>query len=91
MVRGKAKSPVEFGAKVSISFVERIGWDAHNESCDLTERVEGYRKRFGFYPESVHVDKIYRTLLVRRWLSAKLQRTELTHENHIAADLTAPA
>jgi hypothetical protein len=41
MVRGKAKSPVEFGAKVSISlvegfsFVEKIGWDAYNESCDL--------------------------------------------------------
>jgi len=40
MVRGKAKSPVEFGAKVSISlvngfsFVERIGWDAYNELCD---------------------------------------------------------
>lgn len=67
IVRGKAKSNVEFGAKVSISlvdgfsFVEKIGWDAYNESCDLVEQIKHYYKRFGFYPESVHVDKIYRT------------------------------
>jgi hypothetical protein len=73
MVRGKAKSPVEFGAKVSISlvhgfsFVERIGWDAYNESCDLMGQIERYRKRFGFYPESVHVDRIYRTQENRRF------------------------
>ena len=67
IVRGKAASPVEFGAKVSISlvdgfsFVDKIGWDAYNESCDLIEQIKQYRNRFGFYPESVHVDKIYRT------------------------------
>lgn len=73
MVRGKAKSPVEFGAKVSISlvngfsFVEKISWDAYNESCDLIEQIERYHKRFGFYPVSVHVDKIYRTRENRRY------------------------
>ena len=73
MVRGKAKSSVEFGAKVSISlvegfsFVERIGWDAYNESCDLIEQIKRYQKRFGCYPESVHVDKIYRTRENRRY------------------------
>ena len=73
IVRGKAKSPVEFGAKVSISlvngfsFVERIGWDAYNESCDLIEQIKRYRERFGFYPKSVHVDKIYRTRENRRY------------------------
>jgi transposase, IS5 family len=73
IVRGKAKSPVEFGAKVSItlvdgfSFVEKIGWDAYNESCDLIEQIKQYRKRFGHYPESVHVDKIYRTQENRRF------------------------
>jgi IS5 family transposase len=77
MVRGKAKSPVEFGAKVSISlvegfsFVERIGWDAYNESCDLIEQIERYHKRFGFYPVSVHVDKIYRTRENRRYCKKK--------------------
>jgi hypothetical protein len=77
MVRGKAKSPVEFGAKVSISlvegfsFVEKVGWDAYNESCDLIEQIERYHKRFGFYPVSVHVDKIYRTRENRRYCKAK--------------------
>ena len=77
MVRGKAKSPVEFGAKVSISlvngfsFVEKIGWDAYNESCDLIEQIERYHKRFGFYPVSVHVDKIYRTRENRRYCKKK--------------------
>jgi len=67
IVRGKAKSSVEFGAKVSISlvggfsFVEKIGWDAYNESCDLIEQIKQYHQRFGCYPESVHVDQIYRT------------------------------
>lgn len=67
IVRGKAKSSVEFGAKVSISlvdgfsFLEKISWDAYNESCDLIEQIKQYHKRFGYYPESVHVDQIYRT------------------------------
>ncbi len=77
MVRGKAKSSVEFGAKVSISlvngfcFVEKIGWDAYNESCDLIEQIQRYHKRFGFYPASVHVDKIYRTRENRRYCKKK--------------------
>jgi len=55
---GEAKSPVEFGAKVSVSlvngfsFVEKIGWEAYNESCDLIEQIERYHERFEFYPES---------------------------------------
>jgi len=67
IVRGKAKSNVEFGAKVSLalidslSFVGRIGWDNYNESCELKDQIENYRSRFGFYPESVHADKIYRS------------------------------
>jgi hypothetical protein len=77
VVRGKAKSPVEFGAKVSISlvngfsFVDRIGWDPYNESCDLVEQIERYRKRFGYYPESVHADRIYRTHENRQYCKAK--------------------
>ena len=67
IVRGKAGAKVEFGAKVSvslidgISFVDRISWDAYNESEDLKIQIERYRKRYGHYPESVHADKIYRT------------------------------
>jgi hypothetical protein len=57
----------EFGAKLSVSvvdgfsFVDRLSWDNYNESQDLIGQIERYKDRFGFYPESVHVDKIYRT------------------------------
>jgi len=67
IVRGKAGHPVEFGAKISVSlvdgygFVDRISWDPYNESGDLIGQTERYRERFGYYPESVHADKIYRT------------------------------
>jgi hypothetical protein len=43
------------------SFVDRLSWDNYNESLDLIGQVKKYKRRFGFYPESVHVDKIYRT------------------------------
>jgi len=77
IVRGKAGAKVEFGAKVSvslidgISFVDRISWDAYNESGDLKNQIEGYRKRFGYYPESVHADKIYLTRDNRRYCKDK--------------------
>jgi len=73
IVRGKAKSNVEFGAKVSLSlvdgfsFVDRISWDSYNESGDLIGQIKKYRKRFGFYPESVHADQIYRNHDNRRY------------------------
>ena len=64
--RGKASAATEFGAKISASlvdgftFVDRISWDNYNESGDLKKQIELYHNRFGFYPESVHADKIYR-------------------------------
>jgi IS5 family transposase len=67
IVRGKTGRPTEFGAKLSISvvqgfsFVDRLSWDSYNEGSDLIEQIETYHRRFGYYPESVHVDKIYRT------------------------------
>jgi len=66
IVRGKAGKPTEFGAKLSISvvggfsFVDQHSWDNYNEGGDLIEQIETYHRRFGCYPESVHVDKIYR-------------------------------
>ena len=65
--RGKAGADTEFGAKISASvvdgftFVDRISWNNFNESTDLIDQIEAYKNRFGFYPESVHADKIYRT------------------------------
>jgi hypothetical protein len=73
IVRGKAKSNVEFGAKVSLSlidgfsFVDRISWDSYNESSDLIEQIKNYYARFGFYPESVHADQIYRNRANRQY------------------------
>jgi len=65
--RGKASAPTEFGAKISASlvdgycFLDRLSWDAYNESLDLIGQAEAYRARVGVYPKSIHADKIYRT------------------------------
>ncbi len=73
IVRGKAGKPVEFGAKLAAScfegyvILERISWDNFNESGDFKAQIESYRHFTGFYPESVHVDKIYRTRENRAW------------------------
>lgn len=73
IVRGKASAPTEFGAKLSASlvdgsvFLDRLDWDPFNESGDLIEQVERYKQRFGYYPESVHGDAIYRTRNNRRF------------------------
>jgi hypothetical protein len=73
IVRGKAGTAVEFGAKLSAScvdgyiFLERISWDNFNESVDLKSQIEAYKEFTGHYPESVHVDKIYRTRENRAW------------------------
>jgi hypothetical protein len=73
IIRGKAGKAVEFGAKLSASCFEgyvilhRISWDNFNESGDLKAQIEAERKFTGYYPESVHVDKIYRTRDNRAW------------------------
>ena len=73
IVRGKARADVEFGAKITISlvdgyaFLDKLSWSAYNEGVDLPEQIERYRERFGYYPESVHVDRIYRTRDNRRF------------------------
>ena len=66
IVRGKAKAPVEFGAKLDISVVngmvrlEKQSFDAYNESELLEREIENYEQRYGCYPERVLADKIYR-------------------------------
>jgi IS5 family transposase len=73
IVRGKAGSSVEFGAKLSAScyegyvFLDRISWDNFNESGDLKAQVEAFKTATGYYPESVHVDQIYRNKENRKW------------------------
>lgn len=66
VVRGKAKNPVEFGAKLDISVVdgftrlEKQSFDSYNESTCLKEEIERYKAREGCYPKRVLADKIYR-------------------------------
>lgn len=74
IVRGKAGKRVEFGAKISISHqkdgyvsLDKLSWDAYNESSDLPEQIERYKKRFGYYPSSVHADTIYRNRENRKY------------------------
>lgn len=68
IVRGKTKAPVEFGAKFDLSIddsglgrIEKISYDAYNESTVLVEAVERFRERTGHYPERLLADQIYRT------------------------------
>ncbi len=67
IVRGKAGTSVEFGSKLSVSvrdgyvFLDRISWDKFNESVDLKAQVEAFKEARGVYPESLQVDRIYRT------------------------------
>ena len=73
IVRGKAGATTEFGAKLSACCFEgyvllgRISWDNYNESKELKSQIESYKELTGFYPESVHVDRIYRTRENRAW------------------------
>lgn len=66
IVRGKVTAKVEFGAKISISMVngyamiEHLSWNACNEALDLEKAIENYKERYGFYPERILADKIYR-------------------------------
>lgn len=77
IVRGKAGVSVEFGAKISASvrdgyvFLDRISWDNFNESADLKAQIEAYCNYTGVYPESVHVDKIYRSRANRAFCKEK--------------------
>ena len=66
IVRGKIKTPTEFGAKISISlvdgyaFLDKLDWHNYNEGTELKHSVELYYNRLGYYPVSVHIDAIYR-------------------------------
>ena len=66
IVRGKAKAPTEFGAKLDLSIengfarVEKLSFDPYNESDVLISAAEQYCKRNGNYPERILANKIYR-------------------------------
>lgn len=66
IVRGKARSEVEFGQKISFSivdgftFIENQRWDNFAEGITLKDSAEKFRKRHGVYPEAILADKTYR-------------------------------
>lgn len=76
IVRGKAGRDVEFGAKLSLSlidgysYLDHISWDAYNESTFLTEQIDSYYLRFGYYPQWVSADKIYGSRENRRYMKS---------------------
>ena len=68
IVRGKTKTPVEFGAKFDLSLdengygrIEKISYDAYNENTVLIDAINRFKERTGHYPERVLADQIYRT------------------------------
>ena len=73
IVRGKVSVKTEFGAKISAGlsdgyvFLERLSWDNYNESEDLIDQACNYKRRCGYYPESIHADQIYRNRKNRRF------------------------
>jgi len=66
MVRGKSGKEFEFGQKVSAevvggyTFIDHKSYDNFNEGIRLQQSVEKYKERYGYYPEAVLADKIYR-------------------------------
>lgn len=74
IVRGKVRTPVEFGPKYEVTIdekgharLERLQFEAYNECNSVREAVERYRDRCGKWPERVLVDRIYRTNENRKW------------------------
>lgn len=77
IVRGKVKTPVEFGIKFDLSLdeygmgrIEKITFDPYNESEVLQGAVEAYKARNGHYPERVLAGQIYRCRANRQYCRA---------------------
>lgn len=66
IVRGKAGKRYEFGQKLGLSviggytFIEKQSFDNFNEGITMIESVEKYKRQYGFYPEVVQADQLYR-------------------------------
>ncbi len=77
IVRGKEGRKTEFGSKINVSEVngfcriDRLSWDAYNESGDLKLQVENFRNQYGCYPKVLLADRIYLTRENRIFLKEK--------------------
>lgn len=83
IARGKVKAPVEFGAKFDFSFdsegygrIEKISFEAYNESPCLIKAIERFKERTGYYPERVFSlgKRCYGMICI----TTKLQETQMT-------------
>lgn len=74
MPRGKEKVKTEFGAKIDVSLtdgfarIDRLDWEAFNESTDLMLQLNNYHQIYGCYPAKYLGDKIYLTRKNRKIL-----------------------
>lgn len=66
IVRGKARSPVEFGQKLAFSvvngftFIDGQSWNNFSEGVTLIESADKYKARHGVYPIAILADTTYR-------------------------------
>ncbi len=73
MVRGKAGSSVEFGAKIGLSLyngyatIDTLCWDNYNETTDLSKAAQNYKQTYGHYPARIIADRKYCTKSNRNW------------------------
>jgi hypothetical protein len=67
IVRGKVRTPVEFGQKLTLSivggyaFVGKQSFNNFNEGITLIECAQNFFNKFGFWPKAILADQIYRT------------------------------
>ena len=83
IIRGKVKAPVEFGAKFDLSLdsegygrIEKISFEAYNESTCLIEAIERFKARTGYYPERVF--GLGKRCYGMSCITTKLQETQMT-------------
>lgn len=77
IARGKARASVEFGVKFDLDLdsagyrhIEKISFQAYNESACLIETVKHFKVRTGHYPERVLADRTYQTRGNRNYYKA---------------------
>jgi hypothetical protein len=77
IVRGKTRTPVEFGAKIAtahiggFSFIINMGYDNFSEAKYLEKSAEEYKRLFGFYPKTIIGDRAYATNDNRNYCKTK--------------------
>lgn len=83
IVRGKTNKEVEFGAKVSLSYVDgylfadHVSFDNYHEGTTLVKSIERFEQAFGKKPAYVSMDSIYGSRENRAYLKKQTIRTSV--------------